>query len=70
MNPILWQIVVGILMIIAGGFFQIWMHRYLKRTEQPSDELEQLRRDHDTLEAAFISHTGITINGKSYKTDH
>jgi hypothetical protein len=67
-----------ITLIFAGTIFSVvcnlllgmWFFRWKKRTEEPSHILSMLREDHDRLEAAFVSHTGITINGRSYKTDH
>ena len=67
-----WQ-QVGIIIVgaavsmILNGVMTVYLFRLKKSQEDPSRDLAKLREDHDKLEAAFVSHTGITINGKSYR---
>jgi hypothetical protein len=51
--------------IPCNAILTILIFRWKKREETPQHILNRL----DALEKAFISHTGMTINGKSYRTE-
>jgi hypothetical protein len=59
-------ILVGCGASLSGNWLMLmWYFHWKKREEQP----ESLKERVDKLEAAFVSHTGITINGKTYRTE-
>lgn len=69
-----WQnIIAGVSYIMVGAAVNLvvtmWFFHWKRSKEQPDIVLAEIRQDLDALEAAFVSHTGITINGKSYRTN-
>lgn len=58
-------VISGIVNTIIGAYF---VGKYKQTVDDLHTDLDKLRYEYDALEAAFVSHTGMTINGKSYRT--
>jgi hypothetical protein len=72
MTPPTYSILAWIGTILVSGAFQLFIsmvyYWWKKRQEVPDEFMRELRHDLDATMDAFTAHTGITINGKSYRT--
>jgi hypothetical protein len=71
-NPSTYPVIAFISTILVSGAFQLLIamiyYWWKKRQEEPDEFMKEMRRDLNATMAAFTAHTGITINGKSYRT--
>jgi hypothetical protein len=64
-NPAIWiPLVTGILTTGLGSLFQLWLFRKLNKENDVKEAIWRIGR----IEDAFIAHTGITLNGKPFKS--